>query len=96
MLQIKTMTEVYDECAAQTILLKTMYLKKFWRFQHKVQIGSREHFYQDFRAKLASDPIFVQFFSYSLYCYLIMYGRRKVRFIGGGGGGGGQSRVPKA
>ena len=66
-LQIKTMTEAYDDRSAQTvILLKTMYLKKFWCFQHNVnvKIGIREHFYQDFRAKLASDPIFVQFFTF--------------------------------
>ena len=86
MLQIKTTTEGYEDRSAQTILLKTMYLKKFWRFQHKVQIGIREHFYQDFRAKLVSDPIFVPF-HFSLYCYLIMQCRRKVRFIGRGGGG---------
>ena len=70
-----------------------MYLKKlqtlqFWCFQHKVQIGIREHFCQDFGAKLVSDPIFVSF-HFSLYFYLIMQCRSKVRFIGGGGGGGG-------
>ena len=86
------MTEGYDDRSAQTILLKTMYLKKFWCFQHEVQIGVREHFYQDFRAKLVSDPIFVSF-HFSLYCYQVMQCRRKVRFIGGGGV---QSRVPKA
>ena len=78
-----------------------MYLKKlqtlqFWCFQHKVQIGIRKHFCQDFRAKLVSDPIFVSF-HLSLYFYLIMQCRSKVRFIGGlEGGGGEQSRVPKA
>ena len=80
----------------KTIPLQPMYLKKlqrlqFWCFQRKVQIGIREHFYQDFRAKLRCKRSYFCFFHFSLYCYLIMQCRSKVRFFWGG-----QSRVPKA
>ena len=61
-LKIKTMTDGYDDHSPQTIPLKTMYLGvlqtlQFCCYQHKVQIDIGEHSYQDFRAKLVSDPI---------------------------------------
>ena len=68
-----------------------MYLKRlqtlqFWCFQHKVQIGIREPFCQDFRANLVSDPIFVSF-HFSLYCYLVMCSAvGRLDLLGEGGG----------
>ena len=75
-LQIKTMTEGYDDHSPQTIPLKTMYLRvlqtlQFCCYQHKVQIDIGEHSYRDFSTKLVSDPIFVSF-HFSLYCFLTM------------------------
>ena len=68
-LKIKTMTEGYDDHSPQTIPLKTMYLRvlqtlQFCCYQHKVQIAIREHFYQDFRAKLVRARSYFCFFSF--------------------------------
>ena len=71
-----------DRITILTMCLKKLQTLQFWCFQHKVQIGIREHFCQDFKAKLVSDPIFVSF-HFSLYFYLVMQCRSKVRFIGG-------------
>ena len=85
------------EVDVDRITILTMYLKKlqalqFWCFQHKVQIGIRKQFYQDFRAKLVGDPIFVSF-HFSLYFYLIMQCRTPgLDFFFGGGEGGGNHK----
>ena len=71
-LKIKSMTEGYDDHSPQTIPLKTMYLRVLQTLQfccYQVQIDIGEHSYQDFSAKLVTDPIFVSF-HFSLYCLL--------------------------